>query len=197
MLERINKTIKQAHEYTRLRIWCRKESCIHQTRHCGNSELLTFSWFVQRFAGRKSNNQVSKRRRSTSTIITATNAGTYSVGEVSGGSVYFAGGGGAGAYSLNGTGVRGTGGLGGGGNGGRNGLNSIAGTDYTGGGGGGQGLTSGGTAQGSRVAGGDGVVILKMPVSNYSGTYTGSSVNSFVQGNDRVLIFKSSGTYTA
>ena len=133
----------------------------------------------------------------TSTIITATNAGTYSVGEVSGGSVYFAGGGGAGAYSLNGTGVSGAGGLGGGGTGGRNGLQSIAGTDYTGGGGGGQGLTSGGTSQGSRVAGGDGVVILKMPVANYSGTYTGNSVNSFVQGSDRVLIFKSSGTYTA
>ena len=133
----------------------------------------------------------------TSTIITVGNAGTYSVGHVSGGSVYFAGGGGGGAYLLNGTGVRGTGGLGGGGNGGRNSLNSIAGTDYTGGGGGGQGLNSSGLSQGSRQAGGDGVVILKMPVSNYSGTYTGSSVDSFVQGNDRVLIFKSSGTYTA
>lgn len=133
----------------------------------------------------------------TSTIITPTHAATYSTGHVSGGAVYFAGGGGGGAYSLNSSGTKGAGGLGGGGAGGQAGQNSVAGTDYTGGGGGGQGLTSGGNAQGSRQKGGDGVVILKMPAGNYTGTYTGASVESFVQGSDRVLIFKSSGTYTA
>jgi hypothetical protein len=88
-------------------------------------------------------------------------------------------------------------GTGGGGDGGQNGTNSTAGTDYTGGGGGGQGLTSSGTSQGTRQDGGDGVTILKIPSAKYSGTYTGSSVESFVQGSDRILIFKSSGTYTA
>ena len=53
----------------------------------------------------------------------------------------------------------------------------MAGTNYTGGGGGGQGNTSSGVGQGSRVAGGDGVVILKFPNAKFSGTVTGSSVN--------------------
>ena len=132
-----------------------------------------------------------------STIITSSNATTYSVGEVSGSDVYFAGGGGGGAYQLNSSGTRGAGGLGGGGQGGQHGVNSVAGTDYTGGGGGGQGNTSAGHGQGSRQPGGDGVTILKFPNARFSGTVTGSSVESFVQGSDRILIFKSSGTYTA
>jgi len=78
----------------------------------------------------------------------------------------------------------GSGGSGGGGNNGQNGS-----ANYGGGGGGNQ---SGGAAG----SGGSGVVILRMPTANYSGTTTGSPNVSTVN-NDTVLTFNSSGSYTA
>ena len=78
----------------------------------------------------------------------------------------------------------GSGGAGGGANYGQNGS-----ANYGGGGGGNQN----GNASG---AGGSGVVILRMPTANYSGTTTGSPSVSTVN-NDTVLIFNSSGSYTA
>jgi hypothetical protein len=60
----------------------------------------------------------------------------------------------------------------------------TAGSPNTGGGGG-----SGGT-------GGSGVVILRMPTANYSGTTTGSPTVT-TDGSDTILTYTSSGTYTA
>ena len=55
----------------------------------------------------------------------------------------------------------------------------------------------GGVAGGSYgAAGGSGVVILRLPTSNYSGTTTGSPTVT-TSGTDTILIFSGSGTYTA
>ena len=104
---------------------------------------------------------------------------------ITGSSVTRAGGGGGGS---NGTG--GTGGTGGGGNGGTSGnTNATNGTVNTGSGGGGAGGTDvGGT-------GGSGVVILRIPTANYSGTTTGSPTVT-TDGSDKVIVFNSSGTIT-
>lgn len=72
----------------------------------------------------------------TTTIISTTDATSFSVGQVSGGLLYFAGGGAGVKYE----GTNGTGGLGGGGNGGGGG---VAGVANTGGGGGGASTTGG------------------------------------------------------
>jgi hypothetical protein len=108
----------------------------------------------------------------TTTLITTTQATTYAVGQVSGGSVYFAGGGGSSA---------GTGGLGGG----------TAGTS----GGASPANTGGGSGGDSFGAGGSGVVILSILTSNYSGVTTGSPT-VVTNGANTVLIFTSSGSYT-
>jgi hypothetical protein len=81
-------------------------------------------------------------------------------------------------------GVNTTGGDGGGGTG------DSSGTANTGGGGGGN--------QNFATNGGKGVVILRMPDANYSGTTTGSpTVNTDVGGSgETVLIFNDSGSYT-
>jgi len=123
-----------------------------------------------------------------STIISSTIATAQSVGEVSGSDVYFAGGGGG---SSNNTG--GSGGLGGGGDAGTgsNATASTAGTTNTGGGGG-----AGYGSTGIASAGGSGVVILRMPTARYSGTTT-NSPTVVTDGSDTILIFKSSGSYTA
>jgi hypothetical protein len=64
-----------------------------------------------------------------------------------------------------------------------------AGSSNTGGGGGGAyGANNGG-------AGGSGVVILRMPTANYSGTTTGSPTVT-TDGSDKVIVFNSSGTIT-
>lgn len=63
----------------------------------------------------------------------------------------------------------------------------------SGGGGGGVGENS---TNGSGGSGGSGVWILAIPVSIYSGIYTGSPVITLV-GNNVVMQFNSSGTYTA
>ena len=97
------------------------------------------------------------------------------------------GGGGAGS-STEGAPAGGTGG-------GANGRNTAGagnnGTENTGGGGSGAyGAESGG-------AGGKGVVILRMPDANYSGTFTGSpTVITGVGGTDTVIIFEESGSIT-
>jgi hypothetical protein len=83
----------------------------------------------------------------TTTIITTAQATSWSVGEVSGSDLYFAGGGGG--YENDSGQTGGTGGLGGGGNGAAN-ANGTNGTANTGGGGGGK-----------LANGGSGVVILK------------------------------------
>ena len=124
----------------------------------------------------------------TNSLITTTQATTASVGQVSGGAVYFAGGG-AGGNNVIGA----AGGLGGGGAS----TNPIqAGATNTGGGG------SGGSYLGTNLTsniiganGGSGVVLLSVPTTNYSGTTTGSP-SVVTNGSNTVIIFKSSGTYT-
>jgi len=66
-------------------------------------------------------------------------------------------------------------------------TSSQPGSLNTGGGGGG-GYTGG--------QGGSGVVILRMPTANYSGTTTGSPTVT-TDGSDTILIYTGSGTYTA
>jgi hypothetical protein len=103
------------------------------------------------------------------------------------------GGGGGGGVNLN-TKTSGSGGTGGGGAGGDSTDNTpaaVAGTANTGGGGGGGVVGVSGTPK----AGGSGVVILRMPTANYSGTTTGSPTVS-TSGSDTILVFNSSGSIT-
>lgn len=100
----------------------------------------------------------------------------------------FGGGGGGGAYGWNGAGT----GTFGGGNGGAN-ANGNAGTANSGGGGGGGGWN--GTIY-SGASGGSGTVIISVPLSQFSGVYTGTASATFSNGN-AILKFNSSGTYTA
>jgi len=102
---------------------------------------------------------------------------------ITGSSVTRTGGGGGGSY----TGSGGAGGSGGGGAGVAQNLTGTAGTVNTGGGGGGGGTTGG--------AGGKGVVILRMPTANYSGTTTGSPTVT-TDGSDKVIVFNDSGSIT-
>ena len=121
----------------------------------------------------------------------AGNGGAGTANSITGSSVTYAGGGGGGTH--NGTGA--SGGSGGGGRGGQhNGpQNGQAGTANLGGGGGGCGPNSPNSGNGG--AGGSGVVILKVPTSNYSGTTTGSpTVNT--SGDYTVIKYNSSGSYT-
>jgi hypothetical protein len=100
--------------------------------------------------------------------------------------------GGGGSGGRWGSGTIGTAGTGGGGPGGNGGGSPYAtdGTANTGGGGGG-----GGDNSGSGGNGGSGVVILRMPTANYSGTTTGSPTVS-TSGADTILVYNASGTYT-
>ena len=112
-------------------------------------------------------------------------AGTAS--SITGSSVTYAGGGGGGAY----VGAGGAGGAGGGGAGGASGSGAVTpGTANTGGGGGGGGASADG------AAGGKGVVILSMPLANFSGTTTGSPTEAD-DGTTKILTFTGSGSYTA
>jgi hypothetical protein len=120
-------------------------------------------------------------------ILNSTNAGTASVGEISGSDVYYAGGAGGGSDS-SAVGRR-AGGIGGGGAGGSGptGVNyGDAGDPNTGGGGGAGG--EGGTP----ANGGSGVVILRYP-SAYSITVgsgiTEASGSPFTEGSDKVSVF--------
>ena len=128
-------------------------------------------------------------------ILSASNATTASVGEVSGSDVYFAGGGGGGSFASY---PVGSGGLGGGADGENTGVGFNA-TGNTGGGGGGGG---GSNAESTRVGGngGSGVVILRYP-SDYSITVGSGLVQSsgspFTEGSDLVSVFTAgSGTIT-
>ena len=121
----------------------------------------------------------------------AGNGGNGLSSSITGSAVTRAGGGGG--YN-SGAGAGGNGGAGGGGQGrwaGRyagSSRNSTAGTVNTGSGGGG--------SENSASSGGSGVVILRMPTAKYSGVTTGNPTVTTV-GSDTVLVFNSSGTYTA
>ncbi len=106
---------------------------------------------------------------------------------ITGSSITYAGGGG-GSGSANGNGSGGTGGSGGGGNGNYNGTAGY-GTDGLGGGG---GATHSNNRSGD---GGNGVVIIRIPTSDYTGTYTGSPTITTV-GSDTVLKYLANGSYT-
>lgn len=104
---------------------------------------------------------------------------------------YYSGGGGAAGDYTNSGQRPGYGGQGGGGDGAvYNTTSPVAGTANTGGGGGGH--AGGGTS----ANGGSGVVIISIPTNRYSGTTTGSPTVTTV-GDQTVLTFTSSGSYTA
>ena len=105
------------------------------------------------------------------------------------GSTVRAGGGGGGGYHGAPGGDGGSGGGGGGATGGA-GTGTSASSNTGGAGGGG----SGGGGDGGN--GGSGVVILRMATSDYSGTTSGSPTVT-TSGSDTILLYNSSGTYTA
>ena len=119
------------------------------------------------------------------------NGGNGVASTITGSSVTRAGGGGGGTY----TGTAGTGGSGGGGNGAKNNTSTqaTAGTTNTGSGG---GAASHASSTPNGGSGGSGVVILRMPTASYSGTTSGSPTVS-TDGSDTILVFNSSGSYTA
>jgi hypothetical protein len=103
---------------------------------------------------------------------------------ITGSSITRAGGGGGVTSKVGGTGGGGTG---------ATPVDGVIGGDATvntggGGGGGGQNGARGGN-------GGSGVVILRMPTANYTGTTTGSPTVS-TSGSDTILVYNSSGSYT-
>jgi hypothetical protein len=110
--------------------------------------------------------------------------------------VFYAGGGGGGSLNnqspaLGGSGIGGDGGVCGGAPSYPILSNATAGSPNTGSGGGG-----GSAAGGGGGAGGSGVVILRMPTANYTGTTTGSPTVT-TNGTDTILTYTGSGTYTA
>jgi len=103
--------------------------------------------------------------------ISVAAATSLSVGEISGGNVYFAGGGGGGFHDTGATGGAGAGGLGGGGDGAGPGSTATNlrvigsdGTATTGGGGGGSGASSTGSNHSTGGDGGSGVVLVSFVV---------------------------------
>jgi hypothetical protein len=122
------------------------------------------------------------------------NGGDGTQSSITGSSVYYAGGGAGGIYSASGGGTSGTGGLGGGAS-----TPTIAetsgnnGTANTGGGGSGGRETEPYNQNGG--GGGKGIVILSMPLANFSSTVTGSPTESD-DGTTKVLVFNGSGSYT-
>jgi hypothetical protein len=123
----------------------------------------------------------------TTTIITTTVATSRSVGQVSGGNVYFAGGGGGGSFGS----AVGAGGLGGGAYGNYVDVVPPNATPYTGGGGGGGGDVSSNGAAGSN--GGSGCVIIAL--SQAATSTTGSPTLDVISGK-YVYIFKGNGSIT-
>jgi hypothetical protein len=120
---------------------------------------------------------------------TTTAGGAGGVGlsnSITGSATFYAGGGGGSTEAT--TGAAGAGGNGGGGAGSA-GTNATAGTSNTGGGG-------GGTNNATSGAGGSGVVILRLPTADYSGTTTGSPTVT-TDGTDTIIKFTASGSYTA
>ena len=136
------------------------------------------------------------------TIITPTIATSLGVGQVSGGSVYFAGGGGGGYWSGSTSGTAGASGLGGGATGfygvGTNSNVTPSASAYTGGGGGGGGWN--GSASGiNGSSGGSGIVIISYQSTNQRGI--GGTVTSYSVGSNtwwlHVFTVTGSSTYTA
>ena len=142
-----------------------------------------------------------------SNMSTPGQGGVGATSNITGSSVYYAGGGSGGQNANNGSGSSGYGpyttgrlgctrnSLGGGGSGGKGYYSPYytaeAGTTNLGGGGGG-GSHSSATNGG---AGGSGVVILKVPTTSYSGTSTGSPTVT-TSGDYTILKFTGDGTYT-
>jgi len=125
-------------------------------------------------------------------ILNATNANTASVGQVSGGSIYYAGGGGGSVEDYGGSGGNGAaGGLGGGSAGayGCPGTAPSAATVNTGGGSGAPGGCGGAYSN----AGGSGVVILRYAntktLTNPGGGLTQSTGSPFTEGSEKVSVF--------
>lgn len=104
---------------------------------------------------------------------------------ITGSAVTYGGGGGGSTYN---GGTPGSGGSGGGGAGSTG--NGTAGTANLGGGGGGSERSG---SQGS--AGGSGIVILRTPTADYTGTVTGSPTVT-TSGSDTIIKFTGSGSYT-
>jgi hypothetical protein len=120
---------------------------------------------------------------------TAGSGGNGVASTITAGSVTRAGGGAGGAHAYYGQGAASGGSGGGGGSGG------VAGSGSTGSGGGGGNLNGAGNAVGAGGVGGSGVVILRMATAQYSGTTTGSP-SVATSGDDTILTYNSSGTYT-
>jgi len=121
------------------------------------------------------------------------NGGNGLSNSITGSAVTYAGGGGGAINDVPGGG--GSGGTGGGGDGDdglTDGSATIDATANTGGGGGGQ-KNSPPSVSG---AGGSGIVILRVPTANYSGTTTGSPTVT-TDGTDTILTYTASGSYTA
>ncbi len=121
---------------------------------------------------------------------------------ITGSAVTYAGGGGGGVGRGDLTSeTGGTGGSSVGGNGGRNtyyggsnSANPTTGAVNTGSGGGG-GIASGNSSNsGGGAAGGSGIVVLRLPTADYSGTTTGSPTVT-TSGSDTIMKFTGSGTY--
>jgi len=139
--------------------------------------------------------QVFHQVKNSGSVAVSSDGGTGGGGDgrastITGGSVTYAGGGGGGRYA----GGQRPGGSGGGGAGSDNGSVGGDGTANLGGGGGsGTGIYPGTRASGD---GGKGVVILKVPTDNYSGTTTGSPTVT-TSGDYKIIEFTGTGTYTA
>ena len=116
-----------------------------------------------------------------STILTTAQATTYSVGEVIGSDVWFAGGGGSSPNDPNTT--IGVGGKGGGGNSTHNSVPTAAGIN-TGGGGGGRALLPGAAG-----AGASGVIIIRFPDTLSISGLTGLTSSTFTSGGYKYYIF--------
>jgi hypothetical protein len=135
-------------------------------------------------------------------IISTTVATTYSIGQVSGGTVYFAGGGGGGNTNGGSAGIGGNGGLGGGGGGSGSQGTGGGGQPYAGGSVGRVGLVNSGAGGGGGSypnhgsAGADGVVIVRYLNTYPAATSTTGSPAYVIDGSYRVYIFTSGGSIT-
>ena len=126
---------------------------------------------------------------------TGAQGGNGTANDITGTSITYAGGGGGGIHGP--PGDVGPGGSGGGGNGGRNigPRGGQPGTANLGGGGGGAGPNTGTGGEPAGGTGGSGVVILRIPTAQYSGTTTGSPTVT-TDGTDTVVKFTGNGSYT-
>ena len=133
----------------------------------------------------------------TTTIISTSEASTYSVGEVSGGSLYFSGGGAGGSKNDTAGYTAGTGGLGGGGDtAGSRPAAGQAGAVNTGGGGGGPAFVGYATSTVSGGAGGSGTIILRYPAANTLTKTSGlTGTMNVTSGSEKIAVF-TAGTGT-